>query len=123
MFRPDFKEFRIRSGGMRMTFSEVFKTALTKRLHPYTGLRKDDLCYALGVHGMTVRSWMRGENAPSGPMVAAVIDFFARRGDPQFLQDLFPDAVTPLIQRKREDDEAAAVGYAIKKLMQGSIAA
>jgi hypothetical protein len=100
-----------------VNFSEIFKRALAKRLYPYTGLRKEVLCDAIGVHGMTLRSWLRGENAPSGPMVAACINFFTRTGDHTFIQELYPDAVTPLVQRKREADKALELVNGLKSLI------
>lgn len=124
MFCPDFKKFRARSREDRMKFTELFSELLRRRLYPNSCIRMDDLAFAIGAHGMTVRSWLRGENSPSGPMMWATVNFFTRLGDHAFLAELFPDAVTPLIQRKREDEEAAAVGYALKKFMQsGAVAA
>ena len=101
-----------------MKFSETFKRALAKRLYPYTGLRKEVLCGAIGVHGMTLRSWLRGENAPSGPMVAACISFFARSGDHAFILELYPDAVEPLVTRSRKAEKAMALADSLRDYMQ-----
>jgi len=101
-----------------LNFKEVFKDALIRRMYPKTSLRIDDLAYAVGAHAGTVRSWTRGENAPSGPMVAECISFFTRMGDPVFLQELFPDAVAPLIQRSRKAEKAMAVVNSLQEILR-----
>lgn len=107
---------------MRSEFVETFKSALRKRLYPHTALRIDDLAYALGVNGFTVRSWLRGENCPSGSMVSGCISFFARSGDPQFICELFPDAVTPLIQKNKKAERALAFVESFKDVFEGAAA-
>lgn len=108
---------------MKQEFVKTFKEALTKRLFPFTSLRPDDLAYAIGVNGYTLRCWLRGENCANGAMVAACVGFFARQGDFAILQELFPDT-TPLVQRRKEDEAALQLVSGLRTLLnQGVVAA
>lgn len=99
---------------MRSEFMKRFTDALRRRLYPNTGLRVDDLAYALGMNGFTLRAWLRGESCPGGDAVDGCIDFFTRAGDHNFLQELYPKAVTPLIQRRKAADAALALVQSMK---------
>ena len=105
MFLPISQKFRIRSRAMRVNFVKTFTEALAPRLHPHTSLHPDVLADAIGCEGPTIRYWLRGEGAPSGPMLAAVIQFFYATGDEQFIAEVMP-GVTPLIQRNKRANEA-----------------
>jgi hypothetical protein len=102
----------------RMEFKERFKEALRKRMHPNTALRVDDLGYSLGIHGMTLRTWLRGESCASGPMVAACIDYFTRHGDHGFIQELYPNAVLPFVAQARAMEKAVRVADALADFIQ-----
>jgi hypothetical protein len=77
-------------------FKSRLKEALRRRLHPNTGLHSDQLAGVLGLHGDTVRGWLRGSNAVSGPMLSELMRFFYSAGDHDFAVEMFGDAITPL---------------------------
>ncbi len=89
-----------RTFSVRSDFDAAFKAkladALRRRLQPNTGLHPDQLAGALGIHADTMRGWLRGHNAASGPMVSELLRFFYSTGDHGFAVELFGDAITPL---------------------------
>lgn len=123
MFCPKRGTFAKGSAQMKADFGGLFTQALKRRLYPFTALRVDDLAYAIGGNGYTLRSWMRGQTCPSGPMLAACIDYFARCGDHTFLQELFPSAVVPLVQRNQKAERALAFVESFRDVLQGEAVA
>lgn len=103
---------------MKAEFKKLFADALRRRLHPNTGLHRDQLAHALGMHGESVKNWLRGESCPGGGEVSACINYFARCGDHAFLQELFPDAVAPLIQRNKRAEKAIAFAESFQAFVQ-----
>lgn len=124
MFLAKDQKFYRRSRQMKADFQDRLCEAVRKRLFPNTGLHVSQLAYAIGCSDETLKNLLRKQHALSSHYVAGLIDFFARHSDHQFICELYPNACTPLVVRKREDDEAAAVGYALKKfMMSGAVAA
>jgi hypothetical protein len=103
---------------MKAEFKKLFANALRRRLHPNTGLHRDQLAYALGVHAESVKNWLRGESCPDGGTVSACINFFARTGDHAFLQELFPDACAPFVQRQKRAEKAIAFAESFQAFVQ-----
>ena len=103
-------------------FKTRFVEALRKRLAPNTGLHADQLAGAIGRHGESVRNWLRGDCGISSEAVDAVIAFFMWQGDHAFIVEVYPQ-VTPLVQRKREADEALALVHGLRTLIQQTGAA
>ncbi len=124
MFLSQSPTFYRRTAVMKSDFQNVLCDAVRKRVFPNTGLHVAQLAYAIGCSDETLKNLLRKQHALSSHYVAGLIDFFARHNDHGFICELYPNACTPLVQRKREDDEAAAVGYALKKfMMSGAVAA
>ena len=108
---------------MKSEFKKVFAEALRRRLHPNTGLHRDQFAYALGCHGETVKNWLRGESCPDGGAISAAINFFARSGDHAFLQELFPSACAPLVRRNERAEKAIAFAESFQAFVQQGAAA
>lgn len=123
MFCPKFQEFAKCSREMNGSFKDRFKKALARRLYPHTALRPDALAGEVGVHGMTLRNWLRGECGASGEMIDACISYFTWRGDHAFICELYPHAVTPLVQRAKQNEKKAAVVDALQELWKEGAAA
>jgi transcriptional regulator with XRE-family HTH domain len=97
-------------------FNKIIAEALRRRLHPNTGLHSDQLAYALGMNGDTVRAWLRGHNTPNGEAVSELLRFFYASGDYGFAVELFGDAVTPLTKRARLREAVEAIERAKEAL-------
>lgn len=106
---------------MKEDFQNLLCDAVRRRLHPNTGLHVSQLAYAIGCSDETLKNLLRKQHAMSSHLVAGLIDFFAQHNDHNFICELYPSAVIPFITRKREDEEAAAVGYALKKFMMNGM--
>lgn len=114
------REFLVRSMKQNGKFRDRFVSALRGRLAPNTGLTVDQLAYAIGMHGESVRNWLRGDTGISSEAVDAVILFFSK--DPTFLVEIYPQC-TPLVAAKREHEKAYALVQGLKDLWQTEAAA
>lgn len=94
------RKFSVRSDPDQ-NFKQRLADALRRRLHPNTGLHADQLAGAVGVHSDTMRGWLRGSNAASGPMVSELLRFFYATGDHNFAVEMFGDAIAPLANQAR----------------------
>jgi hypothetical protein len=99
-----------------MPFARVIAEALRRRLHPNTGLHSDQLAFAIGMNGDTVRAWVRGHNVPNGEAISELLRFFYSAGDYGFAVELFGEAVTPLTQRARVREAVEALDRAREAL-------
>lgn len=108
---------------MKAEFKKIFAEALRRRLYPNSGLQRDQFAYALGVHGETVKNWLRGESCPDGGALSAAINFFARVGDHAFLQELFPAACAPLVLKTKRAETAIAFAESFQAFVQSGAAA
>lgn len=115
--------FCIRSQVMRADFSKTFGEAVRRRTYPNTGLHLAQLAGAIGCHVETLKNAVRGQHNISSHLLAGCIDFFARSDDHTFLQELFPSAVTPLIQRAKRGERALAFVESFKDVFAGEGAA
>lgn len=108
---------------MKAEFQKSFANALQRRLQPNTGLHREVFAHAVGVHGETVKNWLRGENCPDGGAVSASINYFVRCGDHAFLQELFPDACAPFVQRRKREEAAVRFAESFHDFIQtGAVA-
>lgn len=108
---------------MKADFAKVFAEALRKRLYPNTALHVSQLAYAIGCSGETLKNAMRGQHSTSSHYVASCIDYFARCGDVGFLCELYPNAVTPLVQRQKRAEKAIAFAESFQAFVQQGAAA
>lgn len=106
-----------------MNFQKDFGNAVRRRLYPNTNLRIEQLAHAMGCHAETLKNGIYGRNNMSSPLVANCIDYFARCGDVGFLCELYPNAVTPLVQRNKRAEKAIAFAESFQAFVQqGAVA-
>lgn len=106
-----------------MNFAKVFGRAVQRRTFPNTGLHLAQLAGAIGCSEETLKNAIRGQHNTSSRLVAASIDFFARMGDHTFIQELYPNAVTPLVQRSHKAERALAFVESFRDVLQeGAVA-
>jgi transcriptional regulator with XRE-family HTH domain len=93
-------------------FHARFGAALRRRLYPNAALHLKEIAGAIGRSENTVTRWWRGETRVSGADLYRIAQFFGRRGDFGFLNDIFadlqPDAVRVATQHpdRRASDRA-----------------
>ena len=117
MFLSQSQKFCIGSRVMKDDFQERLCDSLRRRLSPNTGLHIGQVAYAIGCSDETLKNTLRKQHALSSHYVAGLIDFFTRAGDYGFICDLYPNAVTPLVQRNREADQALELVKGLKTLI------
>ncbi len=122
MFLAKDPKFYRRSRAMKSDFQNVLCEAVRKRVYPNTGLHVSQLAYAIGCSDETLKNLLRKQHALSSHYVAGLIDFFARHNDHNFICELYPNAVTPLVQKRREADRALELVNGLKELWQGAAA-
>jgi len=105
-----------------MNFKKVFGEAVRRRCFPYTALRIEMLASAVGCHTETIKNAMRGEHNTQSDYVAGVINFFVSQGDYGFLAEIYP-SVTPLVQRRKEDEAALQLVSGLRTLLNQGVAA
>lgn len=106
-----------------MNFAKVFGGAIQRRTYPNTGLHLDQLAGAIGCSKETLKNAVRGQHNISSPLVAASIEFFARMGDHTFICELYPTAVTPLVQRSHKAERALAFVESFRDVLSEGAAA
>lgn len=72
-------------------FSARLRDALSRRLYPNTSLHLKEIAGAIGRSPNTVTRWWRGETHATGEDLFRIAQFFRRRGDDDFLQEVFSD--------------------------------
>jgi hypothetical protein len=112
------QKFHVCSRGARMNFKNTFGSALRSRLAPNTALHPKVLASALGCDTQSIYNHMNGRNAPDGAALQGYIGFFSERGDVAFITEIFP-GITPLVQRRKEADDALVLVRGLAKFAQG----
>lgn len=105
-----------------MNFKKVFGNAVRRRLHPHTNLRIEQLAGAIGCHAETLKNTIREEHNMQSDYVAATVNFFVSQGDYSFIAEVFP-ATTPLVQRRKEDEQALQLVTGLRALLNQGVAA
>lgn len=101
------EKFETKASGMdRGNFGKRFQAALIRRLSPNTTLHPDQLAYAIGYEGRSVRNWLRGSHQPNGDAIGACVQFFALRDDPMFLVEIYGDAAELVLKRHQRGEKA-----------------
>lgn len=116
MFSPDFQKYLVCSVKPHGEFKERFVRALSKRIQPRGPIHANQLAGHIGMHGETVRIWLRGEGGISSEAVDAVIAYFVWMRDPTFLIEVYPQ-VEPLVQAKHEAERAHALVRGLKQFL------
>lgn len=74
---------------MESEFQDRFGTALRRRLYPRTALHLKQIAGALGRSETTIARWWQGESGIGGHDLMRLAQFFAQRGDNEFLTEIF----------------------------------
>jgi transcriptional regulator with XRE-family HTH domain len=80
------------SGETTKTFSYLTSIALARRLAPYTGLSRKQLCHDLQISTGTLDNWLGGRNEPGGGKLMELIPYF----DPSFASEISGGIVTKI---------------------------
>jgi len=72
-------------------FQSRFRETLRRRLYPNASLHLKEIAGAIGRSENTVTRWWRGETRITAEDLHRIAQVLARRGDRQFLQDVFAD--------------------------------
>lgn len=103
---------------MKSDFEKVLCDAVRKRIFPHTALTLPVLADGIGCHPETLKNALRQQHSLSSYLVAGLIGFFAKRGDPWFVAELYPEAVEPLVARAKEKDAAYELVRTMKATFQ-----
>ena len=122
MFYAKSQKDCIRSREIAVNFKNVFGSAVRRRLHPNTNLRLEQLAGAINCHAETLKNAVREEHNMSSDYVAATVNFFVSQGDYSFIAEIYP-AVTPLVQRRKEDEQALQLVTGLRNLLNQGVAA
>lgn len=105
-----------------MNFKKAFGDSVRRRVWPNTPLRLEQLAAAIGCHPETMKNAIRGEHNTQSDYVAATVNFFVSQGDFQLIAELYP-AATPLVQRRKQDEEALQLVNGLRNLLNQGVAA
>lgn len=106
-----------------MNFAKVFGRAVQRRTYPNTGLHLAQLAHAISCSEETLKNAIRAQHSTSSRIVASCIDYFTRCGDHTFIQELYPNAVTPLVQRTHKAERALAFVESFRDVLSEGAAA
>jgi transcriptional regulator with XRE-family HTH domain len=70
-------------------FQKRFQDALRNRLFPNTAVHLKEIAGVIGRSENTVARWWRGETRVNGEDLDRIANFFAKKGDRKFLEELF----------------------------------
>jgi transcriptional regulator with XRE-family HTH domain len=90
-------------------FQERFREALRRRLFPNASVHLKEIAGAIGRSENTVTRWWRGETRVNGEDLDRIANFFGRRGDRNFLEEVFASAVAPGSASGSVEDKALAL--------------
>jgi transcriptional regulator with XRE-family HTH domain len=76
-----------------LDFQERFREALRLRLFPNASVHLKEIAGAIGRSENTVTRWWRGETRVNGEDLDRIANFFCRRGDRNFLEEVFGSAI------------------------------
>jgi transcriptional regulator with XRE-family HTH domain len=76
-------------------FQDRFREALRRRLFPNASVHLKEIAGAIGRSENTVTRWWRGETRVNGEDLDRIANFFNRRGDRSFLDEVFEGALAP----------------------------
>src|ERR1700712_498547 len=75
-------------------FQDRFREALRRRLFPNASVHLKEIAGSIGRSENTVTRWWRGETRVNGEDLDRIANFFGRRGDHRFLEEVFEGALT-----------------------------
>jgi transcriptional regulator with XRE-family HTH domain len=92
-----------------LDFQERFREALRLRLFPNASVHLKEIAGAIGRSENTVTRWWRGETRINGEDLDRLANFFGRRGDRNFLEEVFGSAIVPDATAGSVEDKALAL--------------